>query len=96
MNLNINDLKSIITSLHEFNPMMGHRGCRLAISYPEIAEMQTRAVIEAAINVNRKHPDYHITPEIMIPLVGDVNELKYVKNIVTKVADEIISVPVSK
>ena len=91
MNLNIDDLKSIITSLHEFNPMMGHRGCRLAISYPEIAEMQTRAVIEAAINVNRKHPDYHITPEIMIPLVGDVNELKYVKNIVTKVADEIIS-----
>ena len=91
MHLNIDDLKSIITSLHEFNPMMGHRGCRLAISYPEIAEMQTRAVIEAAINVNRKHPDYHITPEIMIPLVGDVNELKYVKNIVTKVADEIIS-----
>ena len=75
MNLNIDDLKSIITSLHGFNPMMGHRGCRLAISYPEIAEMQTRAVIEAAINVNRKHPDYHITPEIMIPLVGDVNEL---------------------
>lgn len=67
------------------------RAAGLAISYPEIAEMQTRAVIEAAINVNRKHPDYHITPEIMIPLVGDVNELKYVKNIVTKVADEIIS-----
>ena len=90
MHLNIDELKSIITSLHEFNPMMGHRGCRLAISYPEIAEMQTRAVIEAAINVNRKHPEYHIVPEIMIPLVGDVNELKYVKNIVTRIADEMI------
>ena len=91
MGLTVEVVKAKCDELHEFNPMMGHRGCRLAISYPEIAEMQTRAVIEAAINVNRKHPDYHITPEIMIPLVGDVNELKYVKNIVTKVADEIIS-----
>ena len=82
-------LKARIESLKEFNPMMGHRGCRLAITYPEIAEMQTRAVIQAAINVNKK--GMNIVPEIMIPLVGDENELKYVKNIVTKVADEIIA-----
>lgn len=91
MNMDLNELKNVISSLHEFNPMMGHRGCRLAISYPEIAKMQTRAVIEAAINVNKKHPDYHVVPEIMIPLVGDVNELKYVKKVVTDVANQIIS-----
>lgn len=90
MNLDVNELKQIISSLHEFNPMMGHRGCRLAISYPEIAAMQTRAVIEAAINVNRKYPKYNIEPEIMIPLVGDVNELKYVKKVVVDTAEEII------
>lgn len=84
----VEDLKVIIDSLKEFNPMMGHRGCRLAITYPEIAEMQTRAVIEAAINVGKK--GIKVTPEIMIPLVGDVKELKYVKEIVVRVADEII------
>ncbi len=83
------DLKSTIDSLHEFNPMMGHRGCRLAVSYPEIAEMQTRAVIEAAIDV-KKRKGYNIIPEIMIPLVGEVKELKYIKDIVVKTADEII------
>ncbi len=90
MNLDIAELRSIITSLHEFNPMMGHRGCRLAVSYPEIAKMQTRAVIEAAINVNERHKDYHVVPEIMIPLIGDAKELKFVKDIVCEVADEII------
>ena len=84
----VEELNRIIESLKEFNPMMGHRGCRLAITYPEIAEMQTRAVIEAAINVGKK--GINVTPEIMIPLVGDVKELKYVKEIVTRVADEII------
>ncbi len=72
----VEDIKAIISSLHEFNPMMGHRGCRLAVTYPEIAEMQTEAVIKAAINVNKAHPDWHIVPEIMIPLVGEVKELK--------------------
>ena len=91
MNLDVDYLKSVITSLHEFNPMMGHRGCRLAVSYPEIAEMQTTAVIEAAINVNREHPEYNIVPEIMIPLVGDVNELKFVKKVVVETADKIIA-----
>ena len=90
MKMSVEDLKAVITSLHEFNPMMGHRGCRLAVSYPEIAEMQTRAVIEAAINVSKKHPDWNIVPEIMIPLVGEVKELAYVKSIVVKTADEII------
>ena len=90
MNINLDELKAVISGLHEFNPMMGHRGCRLAISYPEIAEMQTKAVIEAAINVNRKHPDWNIEPEIMIPLVGDKAELKYVKNVVVRTADEIL------
>ncbi|MEF9962089.1 MAG: pyruvate, phosphate dikinase [Erysipelotrichaceae bacterium] len=90
MKIDLHELKTVISSLHEFNPMMGHRGCRLAVSYPEIAAMQTRAVIEAAINVNKKHPDWHIEPEIMIPLVGEVNELKYVKNIVVEVADKLI------
>ncbi len=84
-------LSAKITSLHEFNPMMGHRGCRLSVSYPELAEMQTRAVIEAYINVKKRNPNYVAQPEIMIPLVGDVKELKYVKNIVIKTADEIIA-----
>lgn len=91
MNMDLGELKLVIQSLHEFNPMMGHRGCRLAVSYPEIAKMQTRAVIEAAINVNEKHPDYNVVPEIMIPLVGDKSELKYVKNVVCEVADSIIA-----
>ena len=91
MKMDLNQLKSIIQSLHEFNPMMGHRGCRLAISYPEIAKMQTTAVIQAAINVTKRHPEYNIKPEIMIPLVGDINELKYVKEIVVSTADKLIS-----
>lgn len=90
MDMKISDLKGIIASLHEFNPMMGHRGCRLAVTYPEIAAMQTRAVIGAAINVAKKHPDWNIVPEIMIPLVGEVKELAYVKGIVVKTADECI------
>ncbi len=81
------DIKAIIASLHEFNPMMGHRGCRLAVTYPEIAKMQTKAVIRAAINVKKAHPDWNIVPEIMIPLVGDIKELKYVKNDVVATAD---------
>ena len=89
LGMTFESLKARIESLKEFNPMMGHRGCRLAITYPEIAEMQTRAVIQAAINVNKK--GMNVVPEIMIPLVGDENELKYVKNIVTKIADEIIA-----
>ncbi len=80
-------IKEIISSLHEFNPMMGHRGCRLAVTYPEIAKMQTSAVIRAAINVQKAHPDWKVEPEIMIPLVGDVKELKYVKKIVVETAD---------
>ena len=84
------DIKAIIASLHEFNPMMGHRGCRLAVTYPEIAAMQTRAVIKAALNVKKAHPDWDIVPEIMIPLVGEVKELAYVKSIVVKTADEVI------
>ncbi len=87
----VEDIKAIIDSLHEFNPMMGHRGCRLAVTYPEIAEMQTEAVIKAAINVNKAHPDWHIVPEIMIPLVGEVKELKYVKKTVVETADKIIA-----
>ena len=83
----VEKIKNIIASLHEFNPMMGHRGCRLTVTYPEIAKMQTRAVIRAAINVNRKHPDWHIEPEIMIPLVGDDKELKFVKKTVVETAD---------
>ena len=83
----VQQIKDIITSLHEFNPMMGHRGCRLAVTYPEIAKMQTSAVIRAAINVQKAHPDWNMVPEIMIPLVGDVKELKYVKKIVVETAD---------
>lgn len=90
MHIELDELKSVISSLHEFNPMMGHRGCRLAISYPEIAEMQTTAVIQAALAVNERHPDWKIEPEIMIPLVGDVAELRYVKKIVCEVADKLI------
>ncbi len=84
-------IKNIIASLHEFNPMMGHRGCRLAVTFPEIAEMQTRAVIKAALAVQARHPDWTMVPEIMIPLVGEVKELKYVKDVVTKVADQLIA-----
>ncbi|MBR3809076.1 MAG: pyruvate, phosphate dikinase [Clostridia bacterium] len=83
----VEDIKAIIASLHEFNPMMGHRGCRLAVTYPEIAAMQTKAVIRAAINVKKAHADWNLVPEIMIPLVGEVKELKYVKDIVVKTAD---------
>lgn len=90
MHIGLDELKSVISSLHEFNPMMGHRGCRLAISYPEIAEMQTTAVIQAALAVNERHPDWKIEPEIMIPLVGDVAELRYVKKVVCEVADKLI------
>ncbi len=86
----VEDVKAIIASLHEFNPMMGHRGCRLAVTYPEIAKMQTKAVIKAAINVKNAHPDWNMVPEIMIPLVGDVKELKYVKNVVVETADAVI------
>ncbi len=87
----VEQIKNIITGLHEFNPMMGHRGCRLAVTYPEIAEMQTRAVIKAALAVQARHPEWTMVPEIMIPLVGETRELKYVKDIVVKVADEIIA-----
>ena len=87
----VEQIKNIITGLHEFNPMMGHRGCRLAVTYPEIAEMQTRAVIKAALAVNARHPEWNIVPEIMIPLVGEVKELKFVKDVVVKVADALIA-----
>ena len=83
----VDQIKAIISSLHEFNPMMGHRGCRLAVTYPEIAKMQTKAVIRAAIEVQKEHPDWNVKPEIMIPLVGEVKELKYVKNFVVETAD---------
>ena len=83
----VEKIKAIISSLHEFNPMMGHRGCRLAVTYPEIAKMQTSAVIRAAINVQKAHPDWNVLPEIMIPLVGDVKELKYVKSVVIETAE---------
>ena len=84
----VEQIKNLIASLHEFNPMMGHRGCRLAVTYPEIAKMQTKAVIRAAINTKKKHPDWDVKPEIMIPLICEVKELKYVKDIVVKTADE--------
>ncbi len=83
----VQQIKDIIASLHEFNPMMGHRGCRLAVTYPEITAMQTKAVIRAAINTKKNHPDWNMVPEIMIPLTGDVKELKYVKNVVVATAD---------
>ena len=83
----VEEIKAVIDGLHEFNPMMGHRGCRLAVTYPEIAKMQTKAVIRAAINVKKAHPDWDLVPEIMIPLIGDAKELKYVKKFVVKTAD---------
>ena len=91
MNITVEKLKEVIDSLHEFNPMMGHRGCRLSVTFPEIAEMQTTAVINAAIKVNKEHSDYNIVPEIMIPLVGEKRELKFVKDIVTATADKLIA-----
>ena len=90
-NKTVEQVKAIIASLHEFNPMMGHRGCRLAVTYPEIAEMQTEAVIKAALKVSAAHPDWNIVPEIMIPLVGEVKELAYVKSVVTTTADKLIA-----
>ncbi len=87
----VEDIKALISSLHEFNPMMGHRGCRLAVTYPEIAAMQTKAVIKAAINIKKAHPDWNVKPEIMIPLVGEVKELKYVKSVVVANADAVIA-----
>ena len=89
--MSVEEIKAIIASLHEFNPMMGHRGCRLAVTYPEIAKMQTKAIIKAAINVKNAHPDWTIVPEIMIPLVGDDKELKFVKKVVVETADAIIA-----
>ena len=91
MNMTVADVKAVIAGLHEFNPMMGHRGCRLAVTYPEIAVMQTKAVIGAAINVQKRHPEWNMVPEIMIPLVGEIKELKYVKDVVVKTADETIA-----
>ncbi len=90
-NKSVADIKAIIQGLHEFNPMMGHRGCRLAVTYPEIAKMQTKAVIRAAINTQKNHPEWNVVPEIMIPLVGEVKELKYVKDVVVKTADSEIA-----
>ncbi len=89
-NKTVAQIKQLISDLHEFNPMMGHRGCRLTVTYPEIAVMQTKAVIKAAINVQKKHPDWKVVPEIMIPLVGEIKELAFVKNTVVKTADEVI------
>ncbi len=91
MKISVAELKQVIASLHEFNPMMGHRGCRLDVTYPEIGAMQTRAIIEAAINVAKRHPEWNLVPEIMIPLVGEVKELAYVKQVVTSTADAIIA-----
>ena len=91
MNKSVADIKAIISSLHEFNPMMGHRGCRLAVTYPEIAAMQTRAVMQAALAVKAKHPDWDMVPEIMIPLVGEVKELAYVKSVVVETADAVLA-----
>ncbi len=91
MGITYDELKAVCDSLHEFNPMMGHRGCRLAVTYPEIAEMQTKAVIGAAIAVNKEHPEYNIVPEIMVPLVGEVKELKFVKDFIVKTADKLIA-----
>ncbi|MCI9194134.1 MAG: pyruvate, phosphate dikinase [Angelakisella sp.] len=91
MNMTVEKLKAVIASLHEFNPMMGHRGCRLAVTYPEIAAMQTRAVIEAAVNVQKAHADWKVEPEIMIPLVGEIKELQFVKNVVVETADKVIA-----
>ena len=91
LKVSVEELKEVIASLHEFNPMIGHRGSRLADTYPENTAMQTTAVISAALNVMKEHPEYQITPEIMIPLVGEARELKYVKSIVTETADKLIA-----
>ncbi len=90
LSISVDELRNVVADLHEFNPMMGHRGCRLAVTYPEIAAMQTTAVINAALTVNKEHPDWNIVPEIMIPLVGEAKELKYVKDVVVKTADDVI------
>ena len=90
LSISVDDLRAVVADLHEFNPMMGHRGCRLAVTYPEIAAMQTTAVINAALTVNKEHPEWNIVPEIMIPLVGEAKELKYVKDVVVKTADDVI------
>ena len=90
MGKSVAEIKAVIANLHEFNPMMGHRGCRLSVTFPEIAKMQTRAVIKAALAVQSRHPEWTIVPEIMIPLVGELKEFSYVKSIITGVADEII------
>ena len=90
MRIDASELKTIIASLHEFNPMMGHRGCRLVVTYPEIGEMQTQAIIEAAINVQKKHPEWTLVPEIMVPLIGELKEFQYVKDIITETADRLI------
>jgi len=91
MNMPVSELKAIISSLHEFNPMMGHRGCRLDVTYPEIGEMQTQAIIEAAINVKKRHPEFDLVPEIMVPLIGELKEFQFVKNIITETADRLIA-----
>ncbi|MDR0570669.1 MAG: pyruvate, phosphate dikinase [Clostridiales Family XIII bacterium] len=90
MGIDASELKAKITSLHEFNPMMGHRGCRLDVTYPEIGEMQATAIIQAAINTQKKHPDWKVVPEIMVPLVGEIKEFQFVKNIITETADRLI------
>ena len=90
LSISVDELRTVIADLHEFNPMMGHRGCRLAVTYPEIAAMQTTAVINAALTVNKEHPEWNVVPEIMIPLVGEAKELKYVKDVVVKTADDVI------
>jgi pyruvate,orthophosphate dikinase len=91
MGTDVSEIKAVIASLHEFNPMMGHRGCRLDVTYPEIGEMQAQAIIEAAVNTKKKHPDWDLVPEIMIPLVGELKELQYVKSVITETADRIIA-----
>jgi len=91
MGIDVSEIKAVISSLHEFNPMMGHRGCRLDVTYPEIGEMQTQAIIEAAINTKKRHPDWNLVPEIMVPLVGDIKELQFVKSIIKETADRLIA-----
>jgi pyruvate,orthophosphate dikinase len=90
MGITVAEVHEVIDSLHEFNPMMGHRGCRLAVTYPEIARMQTQAIIEAAINVQKRHPEWNLIPELMIPLVGERKELAFVKSVVVETADALI------
>ena len=91
MNMTVEALTAVINGLHEFNPMMGHRGCRLAVTYPEIARMQARAIIKAALAVKSRHPDWEIVPEIMVPLVGEVKELAYVKGVIDEAAKALIA-----